>query len=314
MRMDSMILAASVVIPLMIYMLVGVIAQKWKVISRDNLRAVNKMVFQILIPLALFFDIYHADIKDAFRPKEFAFVFVSVLTVFFVLYVVVSKYVKEPSDAATIIQGTYRSNFVLFGGTIAASLCNAEGCAMFGALSAMVIPMFNILAVILFEVKRGGKVKVKKILFNILKNPLVDAGVLGALCSAFHIQFPVLLADTLETLGDIATPLALVALGGLLSFESIKNHRTYLIATALGRLCIVPAVILGIAVLLGFRGDSLVAILAIFASPTAVASGPMAQALGGNGALAGEIIVSTSALCIVTFFVFLTVLSGMGMI
>ena len=62
------------------------------------------------------------------------------------------------------------------------------------------------------------------------------------------------------------------------------------------------------------RGDFLVALLAIYASPTAVASAPMAQEMGGNGTLSGEIVATTTTFSIVTIFLFVFGLSGLGLI
>ena len=128
----------------------------------------------------------------------------------------------------------------------------------------------------------------------------------------FHIRLPELLIGPLETLGEAATPLALVVLGGMLSVRSISEHRYYLLAAALARLVFVPLVTVVTGILLGFRGNDLVAVLAAFASPTAVASTPMAQAMGGDGKLAGEIVAVTSVGCILTIFLWVFVLSGLG--
>ena len=54
--------------------------------------------------------------------------------------------------------------------------------------------------------------------------------------------------------------------------------------------------------LLGFRGVELVSLLGVFASSTAIASFTMAQQMGGDAELAGDIVVSTSALCSFTLF------------
>ena len=75
---------------------------------------------------------------------------------------------------------------------------------------------------------------------------------------------------------------------------------------------IVPVIGLAVGILLGYRDVELVGLLAVFASPTAVASGPMAQAMGGNGQLAGEIIATTSAGCIVSIFLLILFLRGFG--
>lgn len=312
--MDSFMLAASVVIPLVVYMVIGGIVKKLNMFSQENFKALNGLIFKIMIPLALFFEVYHADIGDVAKPALFAFVEVSILTIFGVTWLVITKFVPENKDASVMIQGIYRSNFVLFGTMIASSLCGDAGMAVVAALSATVVPTFNILAVLLFEIKRGGSFDLKKLFIGILKNPLVDAGVLGLLFNLLRIPIPMLLADPLTKLGSAATPVALVALGGMLSFDSIAGHTKYLTVAVIARLVIIPLIIISISVALGFRGDVLVAMLAIFGSPTAVASNPMAHAMGGNGILAGEIVAASTVCSVVSIFMFVFTLSSMGMI
>lgn len=53
--MSSFMLAVSVVMPMMIYMIVGGIIRKLQIISPYNFKEMNTMVFRIFIPLALLF-------------------------------------------------------------------------------------------------------------------------------------------------------------------------------------------------------------------------------------------------------------------
>lgn len=310
--MEYFMLAVSVVLPLLIYMLVGTLIKYLRIFEEETFKAVNRMIFRIMIPLALFFSVYRADLKHAVQPGLYGYVWVSVVLVFIVLYTLFRKTNLDPPIAATMVQGMYRSNFVLFGVTIAASLCDERGVASIAALTAIVVPTFNVLAVIMFETARGGRAPMGKLLAEIFKNPLVDAGLLGLLVGFLHIRLPELLIKPLETLGEAATPLALVVLGGMLSVKSISEHRYYLLTAALARLFFIPLITVASGILLGFRGNDLVAVLAVFASPTAVASTPMAQSMGGDGKLAGEIVAVTSAGCILTIFLWVFLLSGLG--
>lgn len=312
--MDSFILGVSVVTPLFIYMVIGGMIKKLHIFSYDNFKALNGLVFNLMIPLALFFDVYNARLTEAVKPKLFLYVEICIFAIFLVAWIVMSKWVPENADASVMIQGTYRSNYVLFGSAIAARLCSEAGNATVAALAAMVVPTYNVLAVFLFEAKRGGKVDFRDTFINILKNPLVEAGVLGIVFNLLHIQIPAVVAEPLQSLGNSATPVALVALGGMLSFGSLIKHKKYLAVVTLFRLILVPFAVIFVSVLLGFRGDVLVAILAIFGAPTAVASGPMAQTMGGNGELAGEIVAVTTAGAILTIFLFVFALSGMGLL
>lgn len=311
--MENFTIAAAVVLPLFIYMVVGKLIEKLHILSQDNFKAMNGMIFNIFIPLALFFNIYSVDLKESLNPNLFLFVFIAIVVAFCVTWVIVTKFVGENKNASTLIQGIYRSNYVLFGNSIALSLGGKESLAVVSALASMVVPVFNILAVVLFEVKRGGEIKIGEIICNIFKNPLVDAGILGILFNLTHVPIPKLIMDPLTDLADIATPLALVTLGGMLSAKSIVSHKKYLVWALLGRLILIPTVVLMVAVSLGIRGDALIAVLAIFASPTAVASAPMAQSMGGNGSLAGEIVALTSVGCIFTLFGFVLVLLKFGL-
>lgn len=310
--MGSLQLAASVVTPLLVYMVVGGIIRKLGIMSVENFKALNTMIFKALIPLALFFDIYRADLSESVRPDVFLYTAVAILLIFGIIWVVMTHFIPDPRDCSTMIQGSFRSNFVLFGGAMAASMCAPSGVALVAALSAMTVPLFNILSVLLFELKRGGEWNLKQLIINIFRNPLVDAGLLGIAASLLHLPIPELIANPLITLGKLASPVALVTLGGILSFGSMRKHLRYLIAVVPARLVMVPLIGVGAAILLGFRGDPIAAMICVFASPTAVASAPMAQAMGGNGELAGEIVATTSVFSIVTIFLFVYTCSLMG--
>lgn len=312
--MESFRLATSVVLPLVIYMVVGSCLRKMRIISLDACKEMNSAIFKIFIPLSLFFNIYEAKIDEVFRADVFCFVIVFILVLFCVTYFAGKRLIADKSDAATVIQGIYRSNFVLFGVAVAAPLCSDTGLATVGALSAFVVPLINILAVILFETMNGGSVKKMEICKNVLKNPLVMAGILGMVFSLLQIRFPALIESPLKVLGNMATPLALVILGGMLSFESIRKHKMYLTVVTVCRLVIVPFVMLSAAYAIGLRGEMLVVVLSVAAAPTAVASAPMAQTMGGNAELASEIVAVTTVFSVFSIFGFVLALSGLGMI
>ncbi len=312
--MDSLVLAFNVVFPLCVYMLIGGLVKRVKMLSEDTMREINNMIFKVLIPLSLFFDIYESDLKATVKPMLFVWTAALILASFGLSWVLVSRTVEERADVPTMVQGIFRSNYVLFGTVICANLAGDEGSAMSAALAVLVVPMFNILAVVLFEATRGGKVNAGRLIVQIFKNPLVDAGLLGAVFNLLHIHIPSILQKPLVTLGDIASPLALVVLGAMLSFNSIVSHRGRLAAAVAARLIVIPAVALTIMALLGYRGATLVALLSAFASPAAVASVPMAQAMGGNGRLAGEIVAISTAGSILTVFGFIAAISALGLI
>lgn len=314
MGMVSFLLALDLVIPLLVYMLVGMLIRRRGILGEETLKQLNNMAFRVLLPLSLFFDVYRSDLKTTVQPRLFLCSALAIILVFAVAWLILSRLVPTKPDLATIVQAAYRSNYVLFGGAICAEIAGQTGAAVAAALAVVVVPLFNVLAVILFEVVRGGKANPLRLLLRVLQNPLVDAGLLALALNLAGITIPALLQKPLLTLGSTATPLALVVLGGLLSWNSIAGHKAYLVLAVLLRLVIVPLVMVPAFALLGYRNAELIAVLAIFASPVAVSSTPMAQSMGGNGELAGEIVAVSAVCCVPTLFVFVWAMGSLGLI
>ncbi|MEG0374990.1 MAG: AEC family transporter, partial [Raoultibacter sp.] len=203
---------------------------------------------------------------------------------------------------------------VLFGLPISYALFGADQVGPVSVLIAFAVPLFNILAVLTFEMHREAKVSVGSVIRGIVVNPLVIAGAAGILCALIGVQFPVVIETTVLQVAQVATPLALIALGGSFSIGDAQKNWRVLSCIVAVRLIIVPVVFLALAVVLGFRGPALGALLALFASPVAVSSYPMAQELGGDDELAGQIVALGTAVSLGTLFVLISVLASLGLL
>ena len=212
-----------------------------------------------------------------------------------------------------MIQAIYRSNFVILGLPIAANLFGGEKLTTTAVAVTIVVPLFNVLAVVVLEIFRGGKPDPVKILKGIARNPLIIGAVLGILTIVFQIQLPQLAEDVIDQLKDVATPLALVTLGMSLNLKEMGAEKRNLIICVLGRLVIVPGIALTGAALLGIRGVAFVTLLAVFASPCAVSSFTMAEQMDSDAELAANAVVCSSALASVTLFGWIFLFKTLGM-
>lgn len=95
-----------------------------------------------------------------------------------------------------------------------------------------------------------------------------------------------------------------------MTVSGVRKYWKYSVTVSVFRLLVVPAVFLGTAVALGFRGTGLVALMVMYGSPTAVASFPMATSMGGNSEMAGQIVAVTTVFSVVTIFMWTYVLSA----
>ncbi len=312
--MTNFWLAFGAVFPMFCYMALGKLISWLKFMKYEDFRQLNQVIFEFFIPCMLFSSIYNSDFRSAANPRLIAEVVAVVLIVYVTLWLVVPHFIKEKRNASVVIQAWYRSNFVLFGMLLGGNIYPDRDLGIVASMAAFVVPLFNILAVILFEAFRGGKVSPGTIIKKICQNKLVIAGMLGVFFAATGIRLPELLSDVIADIGNVSLLMALVCIGGMLSFGSVM-HDWPLLAWALsGRLLVVPLIAVPLFVALGCRDVELVAILAAFASPCAVAGVPMAYAMGANGDLAGEVQAVSSVACLFTMLIFIWVLRSFGFI
>lgn len=95
---------------------------------------------------------------------------------------------------------------------------------------------------VLLSGKENGKPRIQ--LKNVC-NPGVIAAVLALLCFIFKIRLPFVVRDTLQTVGDVTTPVSMLVIGSSLSAHSVsqtlRNGRAYLFS--LFKLILAPALI-----------------------------------------------------------------------
>lgn len=311
--MKNLILSANVVLPLFLLMVVGFVLRKTNVLEEKTLKQMNKSIFNVFLPALIFYNVYTSEISDIFDMKLVAFSVVSILAVFLILLIVIPLTEKDNRKRGVMIQGIFRSNFVIFGIPLSVSLFGDSIVGSAAVLIAVVVPVFNFLAVISLEIFRKGKPDFKKIIKGIITNPLIISSALGLGAMFLSLKLPKVVEDTISSLSKIATPLALVVLGGSINFSKVAGNIKQLIICVVSRLILVPAVFLTLAVMAGFRNAELAVLISVFASPTAVSSFTMAQQMGGDDELAGEIVVFGTTFCIVTVFLWVFVLKQLSL-
>ncbi len=312
--MENLIISLNVVLPLFFLITLGYVLKKIGMYDAVTLKTINKLVFKVFLPVYLFHSIYSTDLSAAFDIKVITFAVIGILLWFLLLMFIVPLLEKDNAKRGVMVQAMFRSNFVLFGLPVAISLCGEDRIGTTSLLLGIIIPIYNVLAVITLEIFRGGKPNFKKIVTGIVTNPLIIASLLGVIVYALKIDLPYAIEKTVVDIGKVATPLALIALGGEFQFHKIKGDIKQLLISVVGKLIISPLFMIIAGILLGFRNEILVPILLMSGAPTAVSSYTMAQQMGGDGELAGEIVVFTTGISIVTIFIWVFVLKQFSFI
>ena len=305
-------ISANAVLPMCLIMALGYGTRRLGWIRREEISAINKIAFRIFLPCLLYYNVYCSDLSGSFDPLLMAYAVGGVLLTFGLSlgYTLLTE--KLPERRGVMIQGMFRSNYVIMGIPVATALLGSDQLGTVSILIAVVVPLFNMLSVVVLEVFRGQKPKPLHILGQIAKNPLVIGSVLGILTLAAGIRLPHILEQTIQNISAIASPLQLFLLGAFFQFSGLKTYRRELVTVSAAKLIVSPGLFLGLGALLGFRGVAFVSLIGIFASPTAVNSFTMAQQMGGDAELAGDIVVTTSAVSILTMFLWIFLFKSLG--
>ena len=311
--MENLMISANAVLPMCLVMALGYGTRRLGWLRREEISTINKIAFRIFLPCLLYYNIYCSDLSGSFDPLLMAYAVGGVLLTFGLSlgYTLLTE--KLPERRGVLIQGMFRSNYVIMGIPVATALLGADQLGTVSILIAVIVPLFNMLAVVVLEVFRGQKPKPLHILGQIAKNPLVIGSVLGILTLAAGIRLPHILEQTIQSVSAIASPLQLFLLGAFFQFSGLKTYRRELVTVSIAKLIVSPGLFLGLGALLGFRGVAFVSLIGIFASPTAVNSFTMAQQMGGDAELAGDIVVTTSAASILTLFLWIFLFKFLGM-
>lgn len=314
MNTDILIVCLNAVLPTFLLMAVGFAARRFKLLNGDDVSMMNNLAFKVFMPAMLFYNIYSSDISSAVRPRLLIFAVCGVLAAFALSIAYTLLFIKDKSKQSVYIQGIYRSNFVVVGLPLASALVEGQDIAPVAVMMSVTVPMYNALAVITLEVFSGKKLKPLSILADVMKNPLIIASAVGILFSALHLTLPKPIDKTVADLCKVASPLMLFLLGAFFCFDNIRRHAADLVRVCTMRLIVLPAILLSAAAALGFRGIEFAGLIGLFASSTAVASFTMAQHMGGDGELAGDIVIATSAACSVTLYLWGVLFKSIGII
>jgi predicted permease len=313
--MENFIFSVQVVAPLFLLIAGGYAGAHFKFLSPSFLAEANKFVFKFSLPFLLYRSVFSAVHKGDINPQLIITCLVTITIMIVALCLLVPLFVKRNGQRGSMIQAIYRSNFLIYGIPLGISMYGQQAMAPISMIMAVSIPYYNVSAVLIlsyFSEERKGKLQVRKFVIDVFKNPLIIACIIGSIFGYFHWELPNSIDNTVKMIADIATPLALIVMGGQFKFRSLRANIKMVISASVLRLVIIPALAMAAFIYLGFRDVELCALFCLFATPTAVASYIMSENMGCDGQLSGQIIVLTTVASCFTIFGFIFVMKSMG--
>jgi len=316
--MDSLLFSLGAVAPIIVMVLLGYFLKQIGWMNARFAKDANRLVFRVFMPVMLFLNIY--KIEDV-GGMDFGYIWyvVAVLMIVFLASIPAVLAVARKKDrCGSLLQATFRSGYSLIGIPLAEALYGAEGAVAATFLSAAVIPLYNVLAVISLSVFNEGekKTSIKKIIIDILKNPLILGIAVGLVSVGIRLMFVKAdisfrlsditpLMTLLQYISNMAIPLALLVLGAQFEFSAVSSLKREIVFGVVVRTVIVPVLAIGVAYV--FFGDvfgkaHFATFVSVFATPVAVTTVPMAQEMGGDVTLAGQLVVWSTLVSALSVF------------
>jgi len=312
--MENLIIAINCVLPVFIIICTGSLIHRSGKVPEETFKHISTIAFNFLLPCMLFYSIYTTDLGTVFDPKLIGYQVVFLLVWYVLGFVLCRIFIPDHRVRGAFIQTFYRSNIAIVGVTMADSMMGAPGVAAMAVSIAILVPIYNVLAVVTLEVCRGGKVELKPTLLGIAKNPLIIGCLLGVAFLLLGIQIPPSILKAISQIGTAASVMTLISLGASFTLAGVRKNLKKLLCANLLRLVITPLVAVAGALAIGLRGNDLSIVLLCAASSLATTAFPMAIARDSDYELTGQIVVTTSFLCCITLFVWIFVLKQLGLI
>ena len=296
--MDSLIYSLNATVPVFLVIVLGYILKRIGMLTEEFVKSANKFNFTVTLPAMLFTDLMNTDIRGTFDPEYVGYCAVVTVIAFAAMWAGAKVFLKDKSLIGEFVQAGYRSSAAVLGAAFIKNIYGNSGMAPIMIIGC--VPLFNVFAVTVLTFENGSSgtrgEHIKKSLINIAKNPIILSIAAGVLASLVRLNLPEMADKTLGFLADMASPLALIAIGAGFEAKTAAASLKPAAAASFIKLVVLPAVFLPAAVKLGFRAEEMVALIIMLGSPTTPSSYIMAKNMGSKGAL------TTNAIVLTTFF------------
>lgn len=334
--LSTIYFAFNAIAPILLLILLGYFAKKKKLLNDNFFKSANRFNFRFALSCLMFSNIYSLDNLSEIPLNVAGFLLITLMVITAVGFLAAALFTKVRARKGVLIQATFRSNYAIIGLPIATALGGVAGSALASALQAPTVIYFNFMAVFCMSLYSDGEhsFQWKKVIRSIVTNPLILGLFSGVVVLCIRQFIPVddsgelvfsiqgslpWLYSAIKYMAGMATPLALIVLGGQFTFAAVKGMRKELICGIVMRLLVAP--IIGFSFAFAARGLGLIqldhttiaVLITAFGSPMAVSTVVMASEMNADDILAGQLVVWTSMLSMVTLFLQIVLFRLMGL-
>ncbi len=312
--LENFIYSLNATMPVFLVMVVGYFLKQIHWVDQNFVTVANKINFKLTLPALLLQDLANSKITEVFDAKFVLYCAIITSICFWSVWGLAKLFLKDDYMRGAFVQASFRGSVAVLGIAMVTNIYGDSGVMPLVLIGA--VPLYNIYSVIVltFESNEEGGKTIKDAIKGILTNPIIIAIFAGMILSILDLNYPVIITSTVGSFAKMATPLALLAMGaGFEGAKALAKVKPTIVASCI-KLVIQPVLFLPVAILLGFRDASLVAVLIMLGSPTTPSCYIMAKNMGNDGTLTSSIVVMTTVLSAFTITGILFVLKSFGLV
>lgn len=300
---------------LFLLILVGIIARKSGVVSDDFRKDLSKFIIYVAMPIfivnAIGISFQGRNIKNVIGISN-KLILLSLLMYALAigLSFIMARFMNVNIDERNVMQySIVFSNVGFMGYPVIDVLYGTEG-VFYAAIYNLPFNVF-VWTIGVYLISRGKENSKDTKLLNKVLNPGVISIIIGFVLFIFDIRLPYTLTQSIQLIGGLTTPLAMILIGLTLSTvnlkDIVKDNRCFIITAF--RLAVFPAMFYLILRFLGFEGYLLNIPVIISAMPVAINGAIFAMNYDSDYIFATKLVFLSSSLCLLTIPILIQILS-----
>lgn len=281
--------------PIFSLLFLGSLLRRMGLTDSHFLKISDRLVYYIFFPIMLFWKVGSAPQGTGDQWLFIGTTLLAVTLMFLISALIIKLLPVAPFQAGSFSQSCFRFNTYI-GVAVVLNSLGPAGIAYFGILIAVAIPLINVFAVSLLiwysGVEANGREKGRIVLRALVGNPLIIGCVLGIIYARFAGgAFPGFIDNALQLMSMVTLPLALMSIGGSLSFKGAYRHLPLSLLAAVLKLLVLPLIGYFIYQLFQIEGLSFQTGMIFFCLPASTAIYVLSSQLNSDTELASAAIV-----------------------
>lgn len=296
--MELALITAQQVIVLFLLIGCGFVAVKTGVLKQEGKQTLSNLLLYLVVP-AMIVHSYMMEFSEEILHNLLAAFGMSVLAILIGTAITLLLTARRKDRRAPIFRfACVFSNAAYMGFPLISALFGSEGLLYASAY----VTVFNILLWTMGYGMVSGSSNPKEVARSLLHTPVLYAMVVGLAVYLLQIPVPNLIAQPIDLLSGMNTPLSMLITGMLIAAGDLKSIvcDRHIWKLAALRMVLIPAVCVAVFALLGFHGMSAQVVLLLECCPAAAITSVFAVQFGHEERFAAGSVVLTTLLSIAT--------------